>query len=127
MKNNEKAKTTASLLSKALTLVSGSSEFESVRYHIRLALQDLKKKENKNKPKIHDEWWGNIVAGTSKIAAGTEAKISSVSAEAVMKKAIFKLDSMIQEETDKLKELEKIPVEIEKTTEIEVGYEILND
>jgi hypothetical protein len=132
MKKIEKTMNAASLLSKALSLTSGENghKIEEARHHIRAALESIAKhnhsqvKRGDQQVRLNDEWWGNVVAGAGKASFARIAE-GNHSPEASMKRALTEIDSMIQQETNKLKELEELE-QNPPVNEIETPYQVFN-
>ena len=134
MKKTDRIGNIASLLSRALSLSSGVNDFQisEARVHIRAALERVNKlgktetHKAKGQQKLHDQWWGNVVSGAAKASTAQTAHIAEGHhvAEAY-NKALQNIDSMLQQEYDKLKELENPPEEEQQT--YQSSYELLQD
>lgn len=126
MKKTDRIETVASLLSRALSLSSGVNDhrISEARVHMRAALERVQKhntvehRKDAQQQKLHDQWWGTVTAGAAKASMAQTAHISEghTAAEAYSR-ALKQIDFMLQEEYEKLRELENPPEEEPKQVE----------
>lgn len=108
MDNHKNLGRTKALLAQALSAAANSNSRLAVeaRSHIRQAIKKIDEAANdQNRKKMlnaqFDSWWGDIQAGVAKQAMG------STTAEGTQK-SLAQLDALINQEKDKLLELEKL-------------------
>lgn len=110
--NLDKAKM---LLSQALKAIPDNHSLSETKLHVRRAIEGVEKQVKKEGKKVtrtnHENWWGNIEAGVSNIAA------SPMSAQAQMRSldALNKMIEETQSELDKLEQEKKKPQQTDIT------------
>lgn len=92
------------ILNSIVDLMPNNKDMSEVRHHLKQASKCMDKISNSQKRKNNDKtqfesWWGNVMSGTAKMAQG------NVSSQAIAK-SLKNLQSMIDEESDKISSIE---------------------